>query len=399
MAEPVLNLGEDAAVTKAFIQGQPAEVTRAADPVLTFPGSPVDFAAQYPTPLDVTEILDLCEELGVWRAIPEQRTQLQAYTWREMTTLRFSGTLGAQTDIAFGDGLCPEPYIHDGANTTVTLKNIGARKVLSVSDILHSAAVAGANWNGINTLVGPSPASAGLPGGDPQGTFVREHVANLKEKEARLGMTLVMNGWDRLLVQGDATTRALEFNGIENWASGTSAGACMHGNDNSASGTFSAISFDRFLAESCAKPTHIFGHPQALQEMMSAYLQLGAAGIQVINYNSGNRVTPGYNFAGQVNTGVGLLQVVADNNFRRTAASATTFQADLWAFRMVHNGEPLVYKITQIPLSMTDLTPGCTAISFQIWAKTALVIKACCMHGRFIGQFTGRITSTCTVLG
>jgi len=399
MAEAVLNLGEDATVTKAFIQGQPAEVSRASDPVLTFPGSPVDFAAQYPTPLDVTEILDMCEELGVWRAIPEQRTQLQDYIWREMTTLRFSGTLGLQTDIAFGDGLCPEPFIHDGANGHVILKNIGARKVLSVSDIMHSAAIAGANWNGINTLVGPNAASAGLPGGDPAGTFQREHVANLKEKEARLGMTLVMNGWDRLLIQGDATTRALEFNGIENWASGSSAGSCMHANDNSASGTFSAISFDRFLAESCAKPTHIFGHPQALQEMMSAYLQLGAAGIQVINYNSGNRVTPGYNFAGQVNTGVGLLQVVADNNFRRTAASATTFQADLWAFRMVHNGEPLVYKITQIPLSMTDLTPGCTAISFQIWAKTALVIKSCCMHGRFIGQFTGRLVTSCTVLG
>lgn len=396
MAEPILNLGEDAAVTKAFVQG---EVQRAADPVLTFPGSPVDFAAQYPTPLDVTEILDMCEELGVWRAIPEQRTQLQQYTWREMTTLRFSGTLGAQTDIAFGDGLCPEPYIHDGGNSTITLKNIGARKVLSVSDILHSAAVAGANWHGINTLVGPNAASAGLPGGDLTNTFSREHVANLKEKEVRLGMTLVMNGWDRLLIQGDAATRALEFNGIENYASGTSAGACMHTNDNSASGTFSAISFDRFLAESCAKPTHLFGHPQALQEMMAAYFQLGFAGSQVIQVGNASRLTPGYNFAGQVNTGIGLLQVVADNNFRRTTSSSTTFQADIWALRMVHNGEPLVYKITQIPLGLTDLTPGCTAISFQIWAKTALVIKACCMHGRFIGQFTGRSISTCAVLG
>jgi hypothetical protein len=133
--------------------------------------------------------------------------------------------------------------------------------------------------------------------------------------------------------------------------------------------------------------------------MMAAYFQLGFANSQTINFTSGTRLTPGYNFAGQVNTGVGLLQVVADNNFRRTAASTTTFQADIWALRMVHNGEPLVYKITQIPLGLTDLTPGCTAISFQIWAKTALIIKACCMHGRYISQYSGRVVSSCAVLG
>ena len=395
MAETVLNLGSDANTEPAFVQ-------KAADPVITIvaPLQPQDYLAQYPTPLDVTEILDLCEEVTLWRAIPEQRTQLNVYTWREMTNLQFSGTLGTQHDIAFADGACPEHYVHDGANSTVTLKNIGAKKTLGISDIINSAAIAGANWNGINTLVGPVPASAGLPGGDMQGTFQRAHVADLKEKEARLGMTLVMNGWDRLLVNGDADTRALEFTGIENWASGTSNGACMHTNDNSASGTFSAATFDRFLSEGCAKPTHLFGHPQALQELMAAYFQLGFAGSQVINYTGpASCITPGYNYASQVNTGVGLLTVVADNNFRRIAASTTTFQADIWAMRMTHNGEPLVYKITQIPLSLTDLTPGCTAISFQLWAKTALVIKACCMHGRYISQYTGRITTTCTVIG
>jgi len=398
MAEPVLNLGADAAVEKAFVQG---EVTRAADPVITIvsPLQPQDYLGQYPTPLDPTEIMDMCEEITLWRAIPEVRTQLNVYTWREMTNLQFSGTAGTNADIVFADGACPEHFVHNGVNSTVTLKNIGAKKTLGISDIINSAAIAGANWNGINTLVGPAPASAGLPGGDLAGTFQRQHVADLKEKEARLGMTLVMNGWDRLLVQGDADTNALEFTGIENWASGTSNGACMHTNDNSASGTFSAASFDRFLSESCAKPTHLFGHPQAIQEVMGAYFQLGFAGSQTINFTTGNRLTPGYNFAGQVNTGVGLLQVVADNNFRRTTSSSTTFQADIWALRMTHNGEQLVYKITQIPLSMTDLAPGCTAIAFQIWAKTALVIKACCMHGRYIGQFTGRSTSTCAVIG
>ena len=317
--EPILNLGDDAAVEKAFVQ-------KATDPVLTYVGSPADFAAQYPTPLDVTEIIDLCEEISLWRALPEQRTQLQAYTWREMTSLAFTGS---SADIAFSDGACPEGYSHDGSNTTVTLKNLGAKKTLSISDILHSAAVAGAGWNGINTLVAPNPSSAGLPGGSDVGTFARQHVADVKEKEMRLAMTLVMNGWDRLLVQGDAAVNSLEFTGIQTWASGTS--CTMHTNDNSASGTFSAASFDRFLSESCAKPTHLLGNPAAIQEVMSAYFQLGFQGSHVISVPlaSANRLTPGYNFAGQVNTGIGLLQVIADNNFRKSASGATTFQADI----------------------------------------------------------------------
>jgi len=65
----------------------------------------------------------------------------------------------------------------------------------------------------------------------------------------------------------------------------------------------------------------------------------------------------------------------------------------------VHNGEPLVYKATQIPLAFKDLAPGCTAISFQIWAKTALIIKAKCAQARYTKSFTGRIVTTCPVIG
>jgi len=67
--------------------------------------------------------------------------------------------------------------------------------------------------------------------------------------------------------------------------------------------------------------------------------------------------------------------------------------------RMNHNGVPLVYKLTQIPLAMKDLVPGCTAISFEVWAKTALIIKHCCAHGDYTGFFTGRIVTTCPVIG
>jgi hypothetical protein len=390
MSEPILDMdGGGGVFNEATIQ-------RATDPVQpNATSSPADFAAQYPTPLDTTELLPFCEDITVWRAIPEERTGLQAYTWREMSALQW---VTGSNLIAFADGYCPEEYAHTGTNSTVTLKNIGAYKALTISDILHSQAVAGADWNGINRLLGGFPASEGIPGGLDVATFQAEHVANLKEKEMRLAATLVMNGWDRLLVAGDATTRPLEFDGIEGWFTNVCSGE--HTNSNTASGTFSGISFDRFLSESCAKPTHVFGHSTAIQEMLSAYFQLGYQGSQVVNFSDGDRIVPGFNFAGSVNTGIGRLTVVADDNFTRADAGGGAFQTTLYALRMVHNGDPLVYKITQVPLSFKDLAPGCTAIAFQIWAKTALIIKMCCAHGAYTTQMTGRVSVTeCTSIG
>lgn len=387
--EQVLNLGEDAVQEKAY-------VSKTTDPViLPQPYSqPADFTAQYPQPLDTTEIIAMCEEVTMLQALPELGTSLNSDMWREMTSLAFTS---GSAYIAFADGECPEEYTHDGANTTVDLKNIGAKKSLSIRDIMHSTAVSRANWHGINNLVGGFPAGEGVPGGSDMATFQREVVLGVKEKEVRTAMTLVMNGWDALLVNGDHVGNSLEFTGFESWA--TNYSCTFHTNDNSASGTFSAIAFDRFLTESCAKPTHIFGHPQAVQEMMAGYFQLGYQGSQIVNFADGDRITPGFNFAGFVNTAVGKLAVVADNNFRRNNIGGGNFQADLWAMRMTHNGEPLVYKRTQIPLSLNDLVPGCTAISFEVWAATALVIKACCAQGTYTSQFTGRITSTCTAIG
>lgn len=386
-ADVVLNLGADANVERAFVQ-------KNTDPViLPQPyASPADFAAQYPTPLDTTEILRLCEEVSLLQAIPEQMTGLSHHTWREMTSLAF---VSGSEYLAFPDGECPEGYTHDGENQTVDIKNIGAKKTLSIRDIMHSQAVAAGGY-GINGLNGPYPAGEGMPGGDPMGTFQRQVVSNVKEKEIRLATTLVLNGEDALLVNGNHVGNSLEFTGFESWA--TNYSCTMHTNDNSASGTFSAASFDRFLSESCAKPTHVFGHPQAIQEMMSSYFQLGFAGSQLVNFNDGNRITPGFNFGAFVNTGVGRLQVIADSNFRRLAAGTTTFLADLWAMRMTHNGQPLVYRITQVPLSIQDLAPGCTAVSFQTWKATALVVKACCAQGRWTSTFSGRLTTTCSLL-
>ena len=390
IGEKVLNLGGEAGA------GDPAFVARATDPVISPNYAiPADFTAQYPTPLDTTELITLCEEVNMLQAIPELDTSLKSDYWREMTSLAF---VSGSTYIAFADGYCPEEYTHDGSNITVDLKNIGAKKSLSIRDIKHSSAVAAANWNGINKLVGGFPSSEGAPGGYDFASFQRETVRDVKEKEVRLASVLVLNGWDRLVVNGDHVTNSLEFTGIENWA--TNYSCTMHtSSTTAASGTFSAASFDQFLSEGCAKPTHVFGHPQAVQEMMSAYFQLGYQGSQLVNFQNGNRIVPGYNFAGQVNTGVGLLTVVADYNFRRNASGATTFQADLWALRMTHNGEPLVYRRTQIPLSLNDLAPGCTAVSFEVWAATGLVIKGCCAQGKYTALFTGRLVSTCTRLG
>lgn len=391
MPEHILNLG--GGQERAF-------VNKANDPVISPQAStPIDFAAQFPQPLDTTELVAMCEELGLWKALPELPTSLKAETWRELNELAFTS---GSSYISFADGACPEEYYHDGDNTTVTLKNIGAHKSLEISDIMHSAAVSaisvGQYGVGINRLVGGFAFGEGMPGGYDQGSFLAEAVSDLKAKEMVLAGTLVLNGWDRLLVSGNADSNALEFSGIETQIT---SGHGAHVNDTSgqlASGTFTGVALDRFLAEGCAKPTALAGHPQAIQELMSAYFALGFQGSQVIYNNDGNRLVPGYNFAGEVNTGIGTLKVIADRNFTKTAAGANSFSSSIYALRMNHNGEPLVYKRTQIPFSFRDLVPGCTAISFQVWAKTALVIKAMCAQGKYTNIFSGRSVTTCPTI-
>ena len=373
-----------------------AFVSRATDPVVSNVGTPIDFAAQYPTPLDPTEVITMCEEINLLNAIPEQRTGLKTELWREMNELAFTS---GSNYIAFTDGACPEEYYHDGDNLSVDLKNIGAKKSLTISDIIHSQAVS-VGGSGIRALLGGASASSGLPGGTDMATIGLETIANLKEKEIKLGMALVLNGEDRLLAVGNASSRPLEFSGIETQVTSGNGAHTNSVSGQDASGTFSANNFDRFLGEACAKPTHIFGTPQAVQEMMGGYFQLGFQGSQLINFNGGDRIVPGFSFAGFVQTGVGRLAVVADANFTKTASGTNSFSSKLYALRMSHNGQPLVYRATQIPLSLTDLTPGCTSVSFEIWKKTALIIKAMCAQSVYsFGSFSGRSTTTCTAIG
>ena len=385
--ELVLNLGAGA---PAFDAGMVQRTVT--DPIAPNASLPADFAAQYPTPLDTTELVTMCEEISMLNYIPELSTGLKQETYREMDELAFTSGSSA---IAFADYDCPEPYEHDGDNVTVTLKNIGAYKALGISDIMHSAAVAAAGWNGINQLNGPFPSGAGWPGGSDLDTFRRKQVADLKAKEMTLGGALVMNGWDRLLILGNAGTNALEFSGIETLITAANG---SHAYTVPSSGTFSGITYDRFLGEMCAAPTVLMGHPQAMQELMGAYFQLGYQGSQIVNNTSGSRIIPGYNFASAVNTGRGQLPVVADSNFTRTDAGGG-FRASIYNMRMTHNGQPLVYRRTQIPLSFKDLAPGCISIQFMLWAKTALIAKARCAHGVFTSMFTGRVQTTCSRVG
>ena len=272
---------------------------------------------------------------------------------------------------------------------------------MTYSDIIHSQAVS-VGGAGIRALNGAGVGSSGMPGGTDIGSMGLETVANLKEKEVKLGMTLVLNGEDRLLAVGNATARPLEFSGIETLVTAVAGAHANLLTGQNASGTFSANNFDAFLAEGCAKPTMLFGAPQAIQTMLSGYFQLGFQGSQLINFNGGSQIVPGFSFAGFVETGVGRLPVVADSNFTRTAApnGANSYSSTIYGLRMSHNGQPLVYRATQIPLSLTDLTPGCTSISFEIWKKTALIVKAMCAQSLFtFAEFPGRKVTTCTAVG
>lgn len=402
MPEKVLNLGQPSndGAFQTTDNGK-GFVSRATDGILVGAAStPIDFAAQFPQPLDTTELITMCEEISFYKALPELPTSLKSETWRELNELAFTS---GSSYISFADGACPEEYYHDGDNQTIDLKNIGAYKSLTISDIMHSAAVSsmsrGPYGVGISRLVGGFEFGEGMPGGNQEGSLIAQTVGDLKAKEMALAGVLVLNGWDNLLVNGNASTNALEFSGVAKLLT-PSASCAVHSNTGTyASGTFTALSFDRFLAEGCAKPTALLGHPQIIQELMSAYFTLGFQGSQVIYNNDGNRLVPGYNFAGEVNTAVGALKVIADRNVGATANGSGQLDSTVYGLRMNHNGEPLVYKRTQIPLAFKDLVPGCTAIQFMIWAKTALIIKACCAHSAYRwNTWTGRTISTCPTI-
>ena len=364
---------------KSQVGGQ-GLVTKATDPlILPQPYvSPTDFTSQYPVPLDPTEILVLCEEISVWKALPEVVTDYSADQWREMNALAFTGD-GLVYAGFFAPGACPEEYTHDGTTKSVTRRYLGAKKSLTNEEIRHSIAVARMPGLGISNL------STQIDG--------VTQVLGVKEKEIKLQEILTLNNWDKALCTGNHSLNAYGFDGIETLVTAAN-GARVNTNT---TGTFSIEEFDNFLVAGCNKPTHIFGHPKALEAVKKGYMSLGATGgtqpVQFIIQQKDGEVVPGMVLADRVDTSVGRLTLVPDFRFTATQVGDSTFSSSLFPLRVFHNGEPIVYKSTQTPLSFRDLAPGCTAISFEIYAVTALTMKHTVAQARYTSRFTGRIAT------
>ncbi len=370
-------------------------VTRATDPsILPQPyASPADFTNEFGVPVDTTELIALCEETSLYQAIPEVINGSNTESWREVTALAF---LSGTNYIAFEAGGCPEEYSNTSEGRTVGKKHIGAKKTLSESDITHSVASIAAGY-GMRELIGPAAAHTAYGEGIP--SLLREAIRDLKEKEIKMGMILTLNGWDELLVKGSATANAEEFSGIETLVTSAN-GARVNPNNSAYSGTFSATRFDEWLAAGCAKPTHILGHPTAIQALKVGYWGLGSntySNAQLVNWNGpASQVMAGLTFSNVIQTSVGDIMLITDSRFSRTDNSNGSFSSSLFAMRFAHNGEPLVYRATQIPLQYKDLAPGCSAISFMVWAVTALVVKWYCTQGRYTANFNGLSNDGCS---
>lgn len=356
------------------------------DPVVLLQpyAQPSDFTAQYPQPLDPTEILQLCEEIRVYEALPEVVTDTNGDQWREMTALEMSGD-GATNNGFFLKGGCPDTHTRSGTNQTITRMYLGDQATLTYEDIKHSMAVAGMQGLGISAISTQNR---------------RVAIADAKAKEMLTMEINTVNNWDKALVKGNATTNPLEFDGIETWV--TSANGARINAD--PTGQFDVEEFDQFLAAGCARPTHVFGHPMALRAIKYAYMSLGATGgtapiMQVVLNKDGSQMIPGYNLADQIDTSVGRITLVPDFRFTATQVQPDRFHTSVYALRLYHNGEPIVYKSSQTPLSFKDLAPGCTAISFEIYAVTALVIKHMCAQALYQGNFAGVVGTGCDIVG
>lgn len=352
--------------------------------------TPGDFANEFGTPIDTTEIIALCEELGLYSALPEVLNGSKVDSWRELTQLEFASGCDA---CAFPAGECPEDMVHHTDTEAINKKHIGVKKSLTESDIRHSmAAIAGGV--GVSSLIGGFN-EQGLPGELDAASLLRGGVTDLKEKELRLGMILTLNCWDDLLVNGDATTNPIEFDGITNLITAVAgARACPTW----MTGTFAVADFDRFLSAGCAHPQAILGHPTALAEIAAGYMAIGYQAIvhQATDVpGAGQRVVPGMSFASEIMTGVGPLALIGDTRFPRVDNADGTFRTIVYPVRLTHNGEPLIYKSTQIALSAKELPPGCTAIALEVWAVTALVVKAMCAQALCEMDFSGLVDDGC----
>lgn len=378
---------------KAGLNQQGMVEKTSTDPVVLLQpySAPSDYAAQYPQPLDPTEILDQCEEISVYRMLPEIVTPYNADQWREMTLIDFATSTGLTNDGFFQKGGCPDRITATGENKTITRMYLGAQQSLSFEDIQHSAAVAAIQGLGISRLMTHTVG----------GPDVIDVVRDVKAKEIKKQEILVLSNWDLALVKGNSVINSLAFDGIETQVTNAN-GARVNTNN---TGTFDVETFDNFLNAGCARATHIFGHPKALEAVKKGYLSLGAtSGTQpiqqvVLSRGADGGVVPGLVLADEIFTSIGRVILVPDFRFTATTTGANSFSSTLYCLRMRHGGEPIVYKSTQTPLVFKDLTPGCTAISFMVYAVTALVIKHMCAQAAYTARFSGTVGTGCSIVG
>jgi hypothetical protein len=355
------------------------------DPVVLLQpyAQPSDFTAEYPQPLDPTEILTLCEEISTYQALPEVVTDTNADQWREMTSLDFTGA-GVANDGFFLKGGCPDPHARGGENQSITRMYIGDQATLTYEDIKHSLAVAQIRGLGISAISTQNRRAA---------------VSDAKAKEMLTMEINVINNWDRALVKGNSATNPLAFDGIETQV--TSANGARVNAD--PTGQYDIEEFDNFLAAGCARATHIFGHPKASRGIKYTYMSLGATGgtqpIMQVVMNKEGQMVPGFTLADSIDTAIGRIVLVPDFRFTTIQVQPDRFHSTVYPLRLYHNGEPLVYKSTQTPLSFKDLAPGCTAISFEIYAVTALVIKHMCAQAAFTANWPGVVGTGCDIVG
>lgn len=393
-ADLIADLRAKAGLVAAAPQmGEQVQKTQTDPGVLLQPYSqPADFTAQYPQPLDPTEILTECEEISVWRALPEKVEPFNADQWREMTDIDFATAAGLTNDGFFLKGGCPDRITASGETKSITKKYLGASQTLTFEDIQHSAAVAAIRGLGISRLLTHTVG----------GPDVIDVVRDAKAKEIRKQEILVLNNWDLALVKGNSGVNTLAFDGIE-----TQVVAANNARVNSnPTGTFSIEYFDNFLVMGCARPTHIFGHPKALEAIKKGYLSLGAtAGAQpiqqvVLTRGADGGVVPGMVLADEVFTSIGRIMLVPDFRFSVVQVGDDEFSSTVYPLRVRHNGENLVYKSTQTPLVFKDLSPGCTAISFMVYCVSALVIRHMCAQSAYTARFNGHAgDASCSLVG
>lgn len=344
-------------------------VKRATDPIGTGV-TPTGFSGDYPVRLDPQAVFQLANNANLLRVIPEVTIGTKEYTWREITSVDFAAGKSAP----FPDGDMPETFDDNGETKVVNLKTYGVMRRLKLTDILHSAASAGVQqrlkiWN-------------------DDGEMNPEIIADLKAAQIKNATALLANALDKHLVIGDSGADPLQFDGLKKQVTAAN-GAQEH--IDAVGTTFDVNHFDKFLSQDTADGEHIIvAHPQVIEQIKRAYWS--TIGTHTIFVANNDPVAPGVTLDNRIMTSIGEVLLVPDRNFGLTDNGDGTYAADIYVLNMRVAGEPLVYRVSQIPMSYKDLAEGATSIGIMVWTNTALVVKGMPVQKHYKSNFAGVLT-------